>query len=209
MATKCVGCGLDVDDDGTLVVKTETWPYPCNITAHGSKLYCDPTTGSAVGDPLPQNDHHYNSIYRDPSGSDATVNDGGTRTENTEVTIDLTDYCRPVRILVFRGYVWDINATPGDNYQVHTELFLDGVAVPDTFSQVMRESSEPAVPGGGSRRVASRNVHLGNLVTLPPGAVHKLKTVTTFNNIGATPGNSPITLNRIGAYIYATVLEIV
>lgn len=52
-AVAATGCGLTGSGAtaSPLAANTSTWPYPCDIAANSSGIYCDPDTGELRGEP--------------------------------------------------------------------------------------------------------------------------------------------------------------
>jgi hypothetical protein len=52
MAKVCIGCGLTLDSNGSLIASTAgVWPYSGSPASNGQAIYCDPGTGALFGPP--------------------------------------------------------------------------------------------------------------------------------------------------------------
>lgn len=95
------GCGLDGDGStGTpLVVDTQVWPYPCDVTANAGGVYCD-ANGALRSEPRGQiallgdfGNRVVSPAVAVPAGSQVVV-------ETHSITIVNPDPCRPAVALV-------------------------------------------------------------------------------------------------------------
>lgn len=179
-ATVSVGCGiLGNGSAGSPVrVNSQTWPYPCLVTA-GSVVSCDSTTGLLWGAPPYKNmffgqsfNQNFNLAVPNP---DTTI---------TTITVNATnpDNCRSARAVVAR--MIDVDFTLPVGATATTMINADHME--------FRQNTGTAT----QTTVHNQEVKIGDGGTVPPGAT----TAFTFQ-VGLSRGSGGALYTRIQADI--------
>lgn len=197
MANRCVGCGLDVNDDGTLIANVKPWPYACAQTANGGGMYCDPATGILQSEP------HAPGFYQATSGS----NDGSSvnvpvgqesRYQHDPMTIT-NNFCDTYEYILLYGYAYDVSGDVGVDYELQIELFVNGTSYIGHSQKVHRTTFQ----GGNTDQDEGRDqIASQSSIVIPPGGSFTIYTQTSLLHRAGSSG----TLTMLGLWAYTSVI---
>ncbi len=184
------GCGITASADG-VAANVQAWPYPCPPETNGGGVYCDANGELKVApaqNPMTMQD---TATIVGPVNQPPTNPNPGACVTAT-VTIDLTDSCYDLRVATWSGFSFDVTTVAGDDFDVSTQRFVDGVQT-SSPSQVLRWQNATA------GRNAERQMHgrVENAV-LTAGSVHTISSRTCLTNNNAA---GAIIRNSLEAYI--------
>lgn len=160
-----------------LMANTNPWPYPCDVSANGGIVACDPTTGKLYSTPVGMADIQSVETVRNYAGLTVPTTAAGATLDTFSMTFTNNDACRNVRAFVTREVKVDFDM-PGTSTTGPSRAAFAIDAGVDTY----RQWNNGITTTTGVAVMTTRSIDLGPVA---PGAnLNYTLTVVGSNGMG-------------------------